>query len=59
MHRCWRLNELHYGALQGINKAETAAKQTMEQTMYQHGNSLRALVKYLYQRRAGAVETSS
>ncbi|KAA0250127.1 MAG: 2,3-diphosphoglycerate-dependent phosphoglycerate mutase [Acidobacteria bacterium] len=24
--RCWRLNERHYGALQGLNKAETAAK---------------------------------
>ncbi|HOI10789.1 MAG TPA: 2,3-bisphosphoglycerate-dependent phosphoglycerate mutase, partial [Myxococcota bacterium] len=21
--RCWRLNERHYGALQGLNKAET------------------------------------
>ena len=25
-HRSWRLNERHYGALQGLNKAETAAK---------------------------------
>lgn len=24
--RNWRLNERHYGALQGLNKAETAAK---------------------------------
>src|SRR5213596_2030760 len=24
--RTWRLNERHYGALQGLNKAETAAK---------------------------------
>ncbi|NLT44674.1 MAG: 2,3-bisphosphoglycerate-dependent phosphoglycerate mutase, partial [Thermotogaceae bacterium] len=24
--RDWRLNERHYGALQGLNKAETAAK---------------------------------
>lgn len=24
--KCWRLNERHYGALQGLNKAETAAK---------------------------------
>lgn len=24
--RHWRLNERHYGALQGLNKAETAAK---------------------------------
>ena len=26
VHRTWRLNERHYGALQGFNKAETAAK---------------------------------
>ncbi|HMC62583.1 MAG TPA: 2,3-diphosphoglycerate-dependent phosphoglycerate mutase [Candidatus Solibacter sp.] len=26
VHRSWRLNERHYGALQGLNKAETAAK---------------------------------
>ena len=25
-HRSWRLNERHYGALQGLNKAETAAR---------------------------------
>jgi 2,3-bisphosphoglycerate-dependent phosphoglycerate mutase len=26
VHHSWRLNERHYGALQGLNKAETAAK---------------------------------
>jgi 2,3-bisphosphoglycerate-dependent phosphoglycerate mutase len=26
VYRSWRLNERHYGALQGLNKAETAAK---------------------------------
>jgi 2,3-bisphosphoglycerate-dependent phosphoglycerate mutase len=26
IHHNWRLNERHYGALQGLNKAETAAK---------------------------------
>jgi 2,3-bisphosphoglycerate-dependent phosphoglycerate mutase len=26
VHRSWRLNERHYGALQGLNKAETAEK---------------------------------
>jgi 2,3-bisphosphoglycerate-dependent phosphoglycerate mutase len=31
VHRCWRLNERHYGALQGLNKAETAAKFGEEQ----------------------------
>ena len=30
--RHWRLNERHYGALQGLNKAETAAKHGEEQT---------------------------
>ncbi len=29
--RSWRLNERHYGALQGLNKAETAAKYGAEQ----------------------------
>ncbi len=29
--RSWRLNERHYGALQGLNKAETAEKYGMEQ----------------------------
>ena len=32
VHRTWRLNERHYGALQGLDKAETAAKHGMEQT---------------------------
>jgi 2,3-bisphosphoglycerate-dependent phosphoglycerate mutase len=32
VHRSWRLNERHYGALQGLNKAETAAKHGEEQT---------------------------
>jgi 2,3-bisphosphoglycerate-dependent phosphoglycerate mutase len=31
IHHCWRLNERHYGALQGLNKAETAAKFGEEQ----------------------------
>jgi 2,3-bisphosphoglycerate-dependent phosphoglycerate mutase len=26
LHKSWRLNERHYGALTGLNKAETAAK---------------------------------
>jgi 2,3-bisphosphoglycerate-dependent phosphoglycerate mutase len=26
VHRSWRLNERHYGSLQGLNKAETAAR---------------------------------
>ena len=29
--RSWRLNERHYGALQGLNKAETAARYGLEQ----------------------------
>lgn len=31
IHRSWRLNERHYGALQGLNKGETAAKYGLEQ----------------------------
>ncbi len=31
VERSWRLNERHYGALQGLNKAETAAKYGAEQ----------------------------
>ena len=31
VHKSWRLNERHYGALQGLNKAETAAKHSDEQ----------------------------
>ncbi len=31
VHRSWRLNERHYGALQGLNKAETAARFGEEQ----------------------------
>jgi len=29
----WRLNERHYGALQGLNKAETAERHGQEQTL--------------------------
>jgi 2,3-bisphosphoglycerate-dependent phosphoglycerate mutase len=31
VYRSWCLNERHYGALQGINKAETAARHSAEQ----------------------------
>jgi len=31
VHNSWRLNERHYGGLQGLNKAETAAKYGEEQ----------------------------
>ena len=33
VHPTWRLNERHYGALQGLNKAETAAKFSEEQML--------------------------
>ena len=33
IHHTWRLNERHYGALQGLNKAETAAKYGDEQVL--------------------------
>src|SRR6266699_2535214 len=32
VHRSWHLNERHYGALQGLNKAETAARYGEAQT---------------------------
>src|SRR5215510_8911478 len=31
VYRSWRLNERHYGALQGLNKAETAARHGEQQ----------------------------
>jgi len=31
VYRCWRLNERHYGELQGFNKAETAEQQGADQ----------------------------
>jgi 2,3-bisphosphoglycerate-dependent phosphoglycerate mutase len=31
VHNSWRLNERHYGGLQGLNKAETAEKHGMDQ----------------------------
>ena len=33
VHYSWRLNERHYGSLQGLNKAETAAKFGEEQVL--------------------------
>ena len=33
VRRSWKLNERHYGALQGLNKAETAAKHGDEQVL--------------------------
>jgi 2,3-bisphosphoglycerate-dependent phosphoglycerate mutase len=33
VHRSWKLNERHYGALQGLNKAETAAQYGDEQVL--------------------------
>ncbi|NIP46395.1 MAG: 2,3-bisphosphoglycerate-dependent phosphoglycerate mutase, partial [Gammaproteobacteria bacterium] len=33
VHRSWRLNERHYGALQGLNKAETAAEYGEQQVL--------------------------
>lgn len=31
VHKSWRLNERHYGALQGLDKAETVARHGLEQ----------------------------
>ncbi|HRZ15538.1 MAG TPA: 2,3-bisphosphoglycerate-dependent phosphoglycerate mutase, partial [Candidatus Omnitrophota bacterium] len=33
VQHCWRLNERHYGGLQGLNKAETAAKYGDQQVL--------------------------
>ncbi len=33
VHRSWKLNERHYGALQGLNKAETAEKHGEKQVL--------------------------
>jgi len=33
VYRSWRLNERHYGALQGLNKSETAAKHGTDQVL--------------------------
>jgi 2,3-bisphosphoglycerate-dependent phosphoglycerate mutase len=33
VENCWRLNERHYGALQGLNKAETAARYGDQQVL--------------------------
>jgi 2,3-bisphosphoglycerate-dependent phosphoglycerate mutase len=33
VHHSWRLNERHYGALQGLNKAETAARYGDDQVL--------------------------
>lgn len=33
VEKCWRLNEKHYGALQGLNKNETAAQYGEEQVL--------------------------
>ena len=33
VEKCWRLNERHYGSLQGLNKSETAAKHGDDQVL--------------------------
>jgi len=38
VERAWQLNERHYGALQGLNKAETAAKYGNEQVHIWRGS---------------------
>ena len=42
VHRSWRLNERHYGALQGLNKAETAAQYGEDQVkLWRRGYDIR------------------
>src|SRR3979409_712299 len=41
VRRSWRLNERHYGALQGLNKAQTAARYGEEQVkVWRRSNSV-------------------
>lgn len=49
VHRSWKLNERHYGALQGLNKAETAA---------QHGEEQVKIWRRSYDTRPPALEKS-
>ena len=44
VYRDWRLNERHYGALQGLNKSETAAKHGEEQVKVRAGFRPRPVV---------------
>jgi 2,3-bisphosphoglycerate-dependent phosphoglycerate mutase len=37
VYKSWRLNERHYGALQGLNKAETADKYGADQALLSGG----------------------
>jgi len=48
VHRSWKLNERHYGALQGLNKAETAAR---------HGDDQVKIWRRSYDTRPPALET--
>jgi 2,3-bisphosphoglycerate-dependent phosphoglycerate mutase len=48
VHRSWKLNERHYGALQGLNKAETAAR---------HGDDQVKIWRRSYDIRPPALET--
>ena len=47
VYRSWRLNERHYGALQGLNKAETAAR---------HGEAQVKVLRRRYDVRPPALE---
>ncbi|GIS72971.1 MAG: hypothetical protein CM1200mP10_25480 [Candidatus Neomarinimicrobiota bacterium] len=49
----WRLNERHYGALQGLNKAETAAKFGDEQVLIWRRSYDTNLQHWKYQINAG------
>jgi 2,3-bisphosphoglycerate-dependent phosphoglycerate mutase len=44
VERAWQLNERHYGALQGLNKAETAAKYGDEQVHIWTTNAIRPTI---------------
>ena len=49
VYKSWRLNERHYGALQGLNKAETAKKYGDEQVNIIQ-NQTEDMLNYLIQK---------
>ena len=50
IEKSWRLNEKHYGSLQGLNKSETASKYGEEQVPLQEGSRLRLAPHRVFER---------
>ena len=59
VERSWRLNERHYGALQGLNKAETAAKHGEAQVKIWRRSLRRSRRRRSTQRRSAASRARS